>query len=52
MSDDNEYAIENTDAGASLEIPCEAGAVRLVGRKARAGVVCSMMIYLRIQVVV
>mmetsp|Transcript_16562 Transcript_16562/g.30968 ORF Transcript_16562/g.30968 Transcript_16562/m.30968 type:complete len:161 (-) Transcript_16562:65-547(-) len=31
MSDDNEYAIENADAGASLEIPMEAGQVKKGG---------------------
>ncbi|GMH66302.1 hypothetical protein TrLO_g3240 [Triparma laevis f. longispina] len=43
MSDDNEYAIENTDAGASLEIPCEAGAIKKGGYMNIKGRPCKVL---------
>ena len=43
MSDDNEYAIENADAGASLEIPMEAGQVKKGGYMNIKGRPCKVL---------
>lgn len=43
MSDENEYAMENADAGASLEIPCEAGQIKKGGYMNIKGRPCKVL---------
>eukprot|EP00587_Corethron_hystrix_P012972 CAMPEP_0113303760 /NCGR_PEP_ID=MMETSP0010_2-20120614/4041_1 /TAXON_ID=216773 ORGANISM="Corethron hystrix, Strain 308" /NCGR_SAMPLE_ID=MMETSP0010_2 /ASSEMBLY_ACC=CAM_ASM_000155 /LENGTH=158 /DNA_ID=CAMNT_0000157809 /DNA_START=127 /DNA_END=604 /DNA_ORIENTATION=- /assembly_acc=CAM_ASM_000155 len=43
MSDDEDYAIENSDAGASLTIPCEAGQVKKGGYMMIKGKPCKVL---------